>query len=213
MQPKRPTQELSEEIGFSFPVSNIRSRLIRGKFAEKVDAGAPVFLAAVLELVAAKVLNGARRNCIQESPGGSAAERIVPRHIQQAVKTSKELRGLWKSFSKDKPHSANLLKGCVLTIEGNFGVGKKLFLREFANAIRNQHDGVPVEVTDASPDHAFLQAWRGDCARFALPLYTHCATVAFTRLEHTRRSVIEQKSCGLGRLGLIGVLAGRQVGR
>ena len=184
-----------------FPVANIRSRLIRGNFAEKVDAGAPVFLAAVLELVAAKVLHGARRTCIQDSPSGTST-RIVPRHIQQAVHASKELRGLWRSVS---PHSAKVLEGCLITIEGNFGAGKKAFLHQFADTVSKQ---VNVNTVESSADRGLLSAWRQDCSRFALPLYIHCATAAFIQLEHCRTAVRLEKQCGIGRLGIVGVLAG-----
>ncbi|PNH07232.1 Histone H2A [Tetrabaena socialis] len=76
----------SAKAGLQFPVGRIARYLKKGKYAERVGAGAPVYLAAVLEYLTAEVL---------ELAGNAAREhgkrRIVPRHIQLAVRNDEEL--------------------------------------------------------------------------------------------------------------------------
>ncbi|CAA7013251.1 unnamed protein product [Microthlaspi erraticum] len=79
----------SSKAGLQFPVGRIARFLKNGKYATRVGAGAPVYLAAVLEYLAAEVLelagNAARDN---------KKTRIVPRHIQLAVRNDEELSKL-----------------------------------------------------------------------------------------------------------------------
>jgi len=79
----------SQRAGLQFPVGRLSRFLKQGKFAERVGAGAPVYLAAVLEYLAAELL---------ELAGNAAKDnkktRIVPRHIQLAVRNDDELNKL-----------------------------------------------------------------------------------------------------------------------
>ncbi|XP_023245262.1 histone H2A-beta, sperm-like [Copidosoma floridanum] len=56
----------SSRAGLQFPVGRIQRHLRKGNYAERVGAGAPVYLAAVLEYLSAEVLelagNAARDN-------------------------------------------------------------------------------------------------------------------------------------------------------
>ncbi|VWU49275.1 histone H2A, putative [Hepatocystis sp. ex Piliocolobus tephrosceles] len=76
----------SAKAGLQFPVGRIGRYLKKGKFAKRVGAGAPVYLAAVLEYLCAEILelagNAARDN---------KKSRITPRHIQLAVRNDEEL--------------------------------------------------------------------------------------------------------------------------
>ena len=84
----------STRAGLQFPVGRVARHLRVGRHAQRVGAGAPVYLAAVLEYLAAEVLelagNAARDN---------KRSRIVPRHIQLAVRNDEELAKLMKDVT------------------------------------------------------------------------------------------------------------------
>ncbi|KAB1201244.1 putative histone H2A.1 [Morella rubra] len=92
--PAKKATSRSSKAGLQFPVGRIARFLKAGKYAERVGAGAPVYLAAVLEYLAAEVLelagNAARDN---------KKTRIVPRHIQLAVRNDEELGKLLGSVT------------------------------------------------------------------------------------------------------------------
>ena len=60
------TQSRSAKAGLQFPVGRIHRLLRKGNYAQRVGAGAPVYLAAVLEYLTAEILelagNAARDN-------------------------------------------------------------------------------------------------------------------------------------------------------
>ncbi|CAG8433351.1 1560_t:CDS:1 [Diversispora eburnea] len=79
----------SAKAGLQFPVGRIHRLLRKGNYAQRVGAGAPVYLAAVLEYLAAEILelagNAARDN---------KKSRIIPRHLQLAIRNDEELNKL-----------------------------------------------------------------------------------------------------------------------
>merc|ERR1711915_1078230 len=72
--------------GLQFPVSRIGRYLKKGNYAKLLGAGAPVYLAAVMEYLVAEILelagNAARDN---------KKTRIIPRHLQLAIRNDEEL--------------------------------------------------------------------------------------------------------------------------
>ena len=84
----------SVKAGLQFPVGRIARFMKEGKYSQRVGAGAPVYLSAVLEYLAAEVLelagNAARDN---------KKSRIVPRHIQLAIRNDEELNKLMNNVT------------------------------------------------------------------------------------------------------------------
>eukprot|EP01117_Protostelium_nocturnum_P019005 TRINITY_DN80_c1_g1_i2.p1 TRINITY_DN80_c1_g1~~TRINITY_DN80_c1_g1_i2.p1 ORF type:complete len:151 (+),score=57.20 TRINITY_DN80_c1_g1_i2:57-509(+) len=84
----------SFKAGLQFPVGRVHRHLREGRYAERVGAGAPVYLASVLEYLAAEILelagNASRDN---------GKHRIVPRHIQLAIRNDEELNKLLKDVT------------------------------------------------------------------------------------------------------------------
>ena len=84
----------SARAGLQFPVGRVARFLKTGKYASRVGAGAPVYLAAVLEYLAAEVLELAG-NAAKDSK----KSRVVPRHIQLAIRNDEELAKLMKDVT------------------------------------------------------------------------------------------------------------------
>ena len=53
---KAKAKSRSSRAGLQFPVGRIHRHLRKGNYSERVGAGAPVYLAAVMEYLAAEVL-------------------------------------------------------------------------------------------------------------------------------------------------------------
>jgi histone H2A len=84
----------SKRAGLLFPVSRVGRQLRIGKYSPRVGAGAPIFLASVLEYLTAEIL---------ELAGNAARDnkklRIIPRHILLAIKNDDELSKLFDGIT------------------------------------------------------------------------------------------------------------------
>jgi histone H2A len=83
---RKSARSRSSKAGIQFPVGRIGRFLKDGRYAARIGSGAPIYLAAVIEYIVAEIL---------ELAGNAAKEqkkqRIIPRHIQQAVRNDEEL--------------------------------------------------------------------------------------------------------------------------
>ncbi|CAI9287971.1 unnamed protein product [Lactuca saligna] len=84
--PRKKAVSRSVKAGLQFPVGRIGRFLKIGRYARRVGSGAPIYLAAVLEYLAAELLelagNAARDN---------KKTRIIPRHLLLAIRNDDEL--------------------------------------------------------------------------------------------------------------------------
>jgi histone H2A len=84
----------SARAGLQFPVGRIARFLRKGRYASRIGGGAPVYLAGVLEYLAAEILE-LSGNVARES----SRMRIIPQHIKLALKKDEELNKLIGSIT------------------------------------------------------------------------------------------------------------------
>ncbi|KAI9190151.1 Histone H2AX [Blastocladiella emersonii ATCC 22665] len=98
---EKKSSSRSSKAGLQFPVGRLHRMLRKGNYSARTGAGAPVYLAAVLEYLTAEIL---------ELAGNAARDqkkaRIIPRHLQLAIRNDEELSKLL--------HSVTIAQGGVL---------------------------------------------------------------------------------------------------
>ncbi|GJQ66702.1 hypothetical protein Trydic_g19918 [Trypoxylus dichotomus] len=86
---KGKAKSRSSRAGLQFPVGRIGRLLRKGNNAERVGAGAPVYLTAVMKYLAAEVLELAGYAARDNKKTG-----IIARHLQLAIRDDDELNKL-----------------------------------------------------------------------------------------------------------------------
>ena len=88
---KAKAKSRSVRAGLQFPVGRVHRLLRKGNYAERVGAGAPVYLAAVLEYLSAEVLDLAAR-----ATWYYPRVQVSPTCINRVIRADPELSKLFK---------------------------------------------------------------------------------------------------------------------
>ena len=111
----------SSKAGLTFPVGRLGRFLKKGRYAQRIGAGAPVYMAAVLEYLVAELLelagNAARDN---------KKQRIIPRHIQLAIKNDEELNKYIGSATISQGGVIPNIHAALLKKKGDKGASQEL---------------------------------------------------------------------------------------
>ena len=83
---KKKSSSRSLRAGLHFPVGRIHRNLRKGPYASRIGSIAPVYLAAVMEYLAAEIIELA--GIVAKERG---KDKILPRHVLLAVKNDTEL--------------------------------------------------------------------------------------------------------------------------
>jgi histone H2A len=88
---------VSKKVGLVFPVGRVGSLLRKGKYSKRVGGAAPAYLTAVLEYLAAELLDLAGKNAKQNKK-----TRLTPRAITLAVRHDEDLSNLLGNVTLSK---------------------------------------------------------------------------------------------------------------
>ena len=81
-----------EETKCKFSVGKIAKFCKQGRFCDRIGAGTPIYVAAVLEYLTAEIVELADHHLKQENNGKEKKKsRITPRHIMLAIRSDPEL--------------------------------------------------------------------------------------------------------------------------
>lgn len=104
---KRKT--LASQAGIMFSVARVRNQLRRGNYAKHIQTGASIYLATVLEYLVSEIL---------EISGLAAQDnkkkRIIPRHIQLAIRNDNELNELLSNVTISQGGVLPFIHGVLL---------------------------------------------------------------------------------------------------
>ncbi|XP_062323554.1 histone H2A-like [Osmerus eperlanus] len=127
----------SSRAGLQFPVGRVHRLLRKGNYAQRVGAGAPVYLAAVLEYLTAEILelagNAARDN---------KKTRIIPRHLQLAVRNDEELNKLLGGVTIAQGGVLPNIQAVLLPKKTEKAVKAKEIAQDFKTDLRFQSSAV-----------------------------------------------------------------------
>lgn len=86
---KKKNRTKTGRAGLTFPVGRVHRLLRKGNYSARTGVGAAVYLAAVLEYLAAELLELSGKVALDNNK-----KRIIPRHLQVAIRNDEELNKL-----------------------------------------------------------------------------------------------------------------------
>lgn len=94
-QAKTPLTDHADDVASKFSYGKIGKFCKNGRFADRIGAGAPVYLAAVLQYLTEEIVTLAEAQMKKDVSNTKKKERITPRHIMLAIKSDPELAQLF----------------------------------------------------------------------------------------------------------------------
>ena len=79
----------SERAGLQFGVARVSRFMKQGRYADRIGAGAPVYLAATLQYIVSELIELASNEALNQKK-----QRINPRHVMLAIRNDAELNKL-----------------------------------------------------------------------------------------------------------------------
>lgn len=147
----------SVRAGLAFPVGRIHRFLRKGRYAARIGGGASIYLAAVLEYLTAELI---------ELSGNAAKDnrraRIIPRHIQLAVRNDEDLSKLVKGVTitgggvPPNVHAALLPKKKTTKKEKAAAAAASAAATVEKHDVRRKAQKTPKTKRTATADHAAL---------------------------------------------------------
>lgn len=89
MADKTKKSRIEKKLEMVFPIGRLRKYLKKGKYAKRISAGAPVYLAGVLEYLSAELVEISGQVAYE-----SGRKTITPRYLQLAIQNDEDFRDL-----------------------------------------------------------------------------------------------------------------------
>ena len=87
----------TEDVASKFSYGKIGKFCKNGRFADRIGAGVPIYMSAVLEYLTEEIVTLAEAQLKKDLGNSKKKERITPRHIMLAIKSDPELSRLFEN--------------------------------------------------------------------------------------------------------------------
>ena len=91
---KKPAVSKSTKAGLIFPIPKINKKCVDKRLAARVGAGAPVYIAGVVEYIAREILDLAAEKCKERKH-----KRIMPEDVVKGIRGDKDMHKMLAGLS------------------------------------------------------------------------------------------------------------------